>query len=64
MTDDDIETRRTEAAKNAADRAAALEKIGVSTPPQLSRDELKHLTPQQIVEAKEAGQLDHILGRI
>ena len=30
--------------------------------PQLSRDDLKRMTPEQIVKAKEQGQLDAVLG--
>jgi hypothetical protein len=33
-----------------------------SKPSQLSRDDLKRMTPQQIVDAKAAGQLDRLLG--
>jgi hypothetical protein len=35
------------------------------TPPnhgQLSRDDLKHMTPEEIAAAKDAGRLDEILG--
>lgn len=33
-----------------------------NTPSQLTREDLKNMTPEQIVEAKAAGRLDHLLG--
>lgn len=35
-----------------------------AAPPQLTRDELTNMTPQQIVEAEKAGRLDRIKGKI
>lgn len=32
------------------------------TPPQLTREHLRGMTPEQIVEAKRAGRLDSLLG--
>lgn len=38
-----------------------LAKLGIEKPEQITPDELKQLTPELIVRARERGQLDDIL---